>query len=153
MWVGLWVENSAFFDNRYSIYPTLLDPDNFRVADYSGVDAIFVNTRAFTILIQSRLHRCWWRCYVVQGIHLNCNVAVGPRKLRPSGLDCRNSRIPVGATAIGTFPAFARVPLCDLPRTQIPASCFTPTTTNVMSSPCAVPLVKAKTPSTTPVSI
>src|SRR5260370_16969844 len=77
-------------------------------------------------------------------MHLNCNVAVGPRKLRPSGLDCRNSRIPVGATAIETFPAFARVPLCDLPRTQIPASCFTPTTTNVMSSPCAVPLLNLK---------
>jgi hypothetical protein len=35
------------------------DLDYFRVADYSGVDAIFVNTRAFTVLIQSRLHRCW----------------------------------------------------------------------------------------------
>src|ERR1700736_59623 len=56
-------------------------------------------------------------------------------------------------TAIETFPAFARVPLCDLPRTQIPASCFTPTTTNVISSRCAVPSVKAKTPSTTLVSI
>jgi hypothetical protein len=33
--------------------------DNFRIADYSGVDAIFVNTTAFTVLIQSRLHRCW----------------------------------------------------------------------------------------------
>jgi len=32
---------------------------NVRIADYSGVDAIFVNTRAFTVLIQSRLHRCW----------------------------------------------------------------------------------------------
>jgi hypothetical protein len=29
----MWVENSAFFDNRYSIYPALLDPDNLRVAD------------------------------------------------------------------------------------------------------------------------
>ena len=34
--VGLWVENSVFFDNRYSIYPALLDPDNFRADNPPG---------------------------------------------------------------------------------------------------------------------
>jgi len=81
------------------------------------------------------------------------NVYGRPRKQRPSGLVCRNSRIPAGETAVETFPAFARVPLHDLPRIQTPASCFTPTTTKVISSPCKAPLVKVKTPSTIPVTI
>src|ERR1700730_15434057 len=42
-------------DRRLPVWIT----SGFVLADYSGVDAIFVTTRAFTVLIQSRLHRCW----------------------------------------------------------------------------------------------